>query len=230
MSAHSEVLRAAELLGRGIEVSAKESQTQPNSRGWNPEAFAREQIRTLVRRVFLNSSAKQVVFCAAASSPDVAHVCEQVGESLARETCSEVAVVVEGGEERNVGFSPDHGEDSIRALGKQMGANLWRLPSQVIFRNGENSERNGCWLSSMAKLRSEFEYSVIQGPAAGVSSDAEFLGQLADGLILVLGAHSAHRASVRKVKESLDAGRTRILGSVLSGRLFPIPEGIYRRL
>jgi hypothetical protein len=32
------------------------------------------------------------------------------------------------------------------------------------------------------------------------------------------------------VKESLQSGRSRILGTVLSGRLFPIPERLYRRL
>ena len=82
----------------------------------------------------------------------------------------------------------------------------------------------------LVELRNEFEYSVIHGPAAGISSEAALLGELADGIILVLGANSTRRATARKIKDTLEATRSRILGTVLSERTFPIPERIYRRL
>jgi Mrp family chromosome partitioning ATPase len=85
------------------------------------------------------------------------------------------------------------------------------------------------WLSCLADLRNEFEYAVIQAPAAGVSSEAAMLGQLADGVILVLEAHTTRKAAARKIKESLGA-QSRILGIVLTERRFPVPERIYRRL
>jgi Mrp family chromosome partitioning ATPase len=53
---------------------------------------------------------------------------------------------------------------------------------------------------------------------------------LADGIILVLDAHSTRRVTARKIKESLESGRSRILGTVLSGRTFPVPDCLYRRL
>jgi hypothetical protein len=34
----------------------------------------------------------------------------------------------------------------------------------------------------------------------------------------------------RKIKETLEGAQVRILGTVLSDRVFPIPEEIYRRL
>jgi len=86
------------------------------------------------------------------------------------------------------------------------------------------------WLSCLLELRTEFEYVVIQGPVAAISSEAALLGQLTDGLILVLGAHSTRRATARKIKEILERSQSRILGTVLSERRFPIPERIYSRL
>lgn len=231
MSTNSDVLRASELLGRRLSISIdKEAQPNPAANRWNPEAFAREQIRTLVRRVFLNSATRQVVFCSAASNRDLAHVCEQVGQTLARETTSDVAIVVQTRDQDFCHFSPQSFQVSVKSLATQLDTNLWQLPAHLACQATQHSEGDAPWLSLLSKLRKEFEYSVIEGPVAGISSEAELLGGLADGVILVLGAHSDRRASVRKVKELLEAGHSKILGTVLSGRSFPIPERIYRRL
>jgi Mrp family chromosome partitioning ATPase len=56
------------------------------------------------------------------------------------------------------------------------------------------------------------------------------LGELADGIVLVLGANSTRKATARKIKNTLETMRSQILGTVLSERAFPIPEWIYRRL
>jgi Mrp family chromosome partitioning ATPase len=56
------------------------------------------------------------------------------------------------------------------------------------------------------------------------------MSQFADGIILVLSARYTRRAVARKIKDSLEGKRGRILGIVLSDRVFPIPQAIYRRL
>ena len=71
---------------------------------------------------------------------------------------------------------------------------------------------------------------MIQGAAADVSGEFALLGQLADGIILVIEAHSTRKAIARKLKETLENTQSRILGTVLSGRRFPVPYGIYRWL
>ena len=86
------------------------------------------------------------------------------------------------------------------------------------------------WLPCLAELRNEFEYAAIQGPAAGVSSEAALLGQLTDGIVLVLGARKTRQATALKIKETLEAAECRILGTVLMERTFPIPARIYHRL
>ena len=76
----------------------------------------------------------------------------------------------------------------------------------------------------------EFEYSILEGPPAGESNEATSMAQFADGIILVLSASHTRRVVARKIKEMLDATQARVLGTVLTDRVFPIPEGIYRRL
>ena len=68
----------------------------PEVGGWNPEDFAREQIRGLVRQVFFSNverPVRQVVFSALDPETDVKSICRQVGEALALETAGGVAVV-----------------------------------------------------------------------------------------------------------------------------------------
>jgi hypothetical protein len=233
MSANADVMLGSELIGsraQGTASARVEMFCETND--WNPQDFAREQIRGLVRRVFFGSGAqpvKQVVFSAAGRHTDVAGICDQVGRALALETHAEVAIVGRepGVEEMRRVNAPDV---SIRAWSTQTGINLWHVPGFGRRECGEGSGTGRYWSSWLAELRNEFEYAVIHGPAAGVSSEAAVLGQLADGIILVLGAHSTRKATARKIKEGLEAAQSRILGTVLSERRFPVPERIYRRL
>jgi Mrp family chromosome partitioning ATPase len=48
--------------------------------------------------------------------------------------------------------------------------------------------------------------------------------------VLVIEANYTRRSSAQKAKELLHAANVRVLGTILSGRTFPIPDGIYRRL
>jgi Mrp family chromosome partitioning ATPase len=56
------------------------------------------------------------------------------------------------------------------------------------------------------------------------------MAQFADGTVLVLSADRTRRVAARKIKEKLDGANARLLGVILSDRVFPIPEAIYRRL
>jgi Mrp family chromosome partitioning ATPase len=86
------------------------------------------------------------------------------------------------------------------------------------------------WYSRLCDFRREFEYSILEGPAAGESSDSAIAAQVADGMILVLTAHGTRRATVHRIQETLKSTQTHLLGTILAERRFPIPEGIYRRL
>ena len=235
MSANADVLRRSECIGASVQEAVRPSvEAFCETSDWNPEDFAREQIRSLVRRVFFSSGTRQVrqvVFSAAGPNPDVADICDQVGWALAQETSSDIAIVGREADECGAIRAPRHfGNAAIKSWSTQTAINLWRVPEFRIRNCGEGSRTGRYWLSCLADLRNEFEYAVIHGPAAGISSDAALLGELTDGIILVLGANSTRRATARKIKETLEATRSRILGTVLSERTFPIPERIYRRL
>ena len=79
-------------------------------------------------------------------------------------------------------------------------------------------------------LRDEFAYVLISAPPVGLYGDAALLGQMADGVVLVLEANSTRRVAALKAKQPLDAAKVRLLGIVLNNRTFPIPEKIYRWL
>jgi hypothetical protein len=231
MSANADVLHRADLLGsRTREAELPQVGMVHETNEWNPENFGREQIRGLVQRVFFaggSQAVRQVVFSAVGSNTDVADICDRVGQALALETRAHVALVRR---EHRAGEIVHRRNGAIKSWSTQAAANLWRVPG---FGRGECGEESGTgpyWLSRLSELRNEFEYAVIHGPAAGISSEAALLGQLADGIILVLGAQSTRRATARKIKETLEGAQSRILGTVLSERRFPVPERIYRRL
>jgi len=236
MSANAEVLGRSALIG-----SSERGTVLPRAgafgetKDWNPEDFAREQIRGLVRRVFFASRdrpVKQVVFCAAESHIDVANICDRVAQALALETRSHVAIADrrQGIAEKAYSRPYSPGTPAIKSSSTQMAINLWRVPGIGFGEYGKESGTGLDWLSHLAALRNEFEYAVINGPSAGTSSEAALLGQLADGIILVVRAHSTRKVTARQIKETLEGAQCRILGTVLSARTFPVPERIYRRL
>jgi hypothetical protein len=211
------------------------------SERWNPEGFAREQIRGLVRRVFFSNTerpVRQVVFSAMGAETDVKSICRRVGEALALETTGNIAVVGEypqalpDADAETSGLQPAKGSTLLQQSATRLRGNLWLVPPA-----GKNSatrnedEGNTARLHSyLGQIRREFEYSIVEGPAAGESNEATAMAQFADGIILVLSANRTRRITARKIKEMLEGAQARILGTVLTDRDFPIPEGIYRRL
>jgi len=206
--------------------------------GWNPENFARGQIRGLVRQVFFSNAerpVRQVVFSAFEAETDTRGLCRWVGEALARETPATVAVVggyprLLHGAETERGGPADRGiQDAmpLRQMAARVRGNLWLLPDGPA---GGASVSAASLHSHLGEVRRQFEYSIVQAPPAGESDQATAMAQFADGVILVLCAHRTRRAAASKVKAELEAAQARILGTVLSDRMFPIPEAIYRRL
>lgn len=81
-----------------------------------------------------------------------------------------------------------------------------------------------------AELREAFDYILISAPALSRETEATLIGQVADGVVLVVEANHTRRETVRRAKEQLESANVRLLGAVLDQRTFPIPERIYKRL
>jgi hypothetical protein len=221
------------------EVTEPQPWAVRESIAWNPDRFGEEQIRSLVRQVFLPGwpkPARQVVFCAVEDG-DVAGICLRVSQVLAAQIPGTVALVEAHLE--SVHESDDYGPSpvfrpgafrSIRDSARRVSSHLWRVPREM-FLAGNEAGLSVEWLPGrLRELRLEFDYTIVHGPPAALCSDAALLGYLSDGVVLVLEADVTRRAAAQRAVQTLQATNARLLGSVLSKRTFPIPEGIYRRL
>jgi hypothetical protein len=210
-----------------------ESRTVPVAAGWNPEDFGREQIRSLVRKVFFAKGAcpvRQVVLSALDPQTDVKSICLRVGVALALESAASIAVVGDHPQilrDTETNLPEIDGSVPLRQAATRLRGNLWLVPGSA---KDERRRATASLHLYLAEMRREFEYSILEGPPAGDSDETTAMAQSADGIILVLSAHRTRRVVARKVKEMLDAGQAHVLGTVLTDRVFPIPEGIYRRL
>jgi len=216
----------------------------PGAKDWDAQQFAQEQIRGLVRRVFLQGwprPARQVVFSPASPQVEVASVCRKAGEALAAECAGRVALVEAEARtralEQSYGRTGNIGEEiaetagALRKSSRQVGRNLWLVSAGTFLGSGENAHNSAWFLSRLGELRREFDFALIHAsPAGEADGSAAFLGRLADGLVLALDAHRTRRLSAMKIREQLSLANVRLLGMVLRDRMFPIPESLYRRL
>ena len=217
------------------------AQAGPRPAGrWNPETFAREQIQGLIQQVFFANTVRQVrqvVFSAIEPETDVRSICRRVGEALALETQGNVAVmgdcprlVTSAEIQRQPMMEAETRQESVpplRRIATRVRRNLWLVPAAG---NGGDPATTASLHSYLGEMRREFEFSIVEGPPAGESNEATAMAQFADGIILVLSAQRTRRVTARKIKEALERAQARMLGTVLSDRVFPIPERIYRRL
>ena len=204
----------------------------PRTKGWSHESFASGQIQGLIRQVFFSnapSRVRQVIFSAVDPDTDVPSICNQVGEALALETTESVAVLGGLGDRPAFGAVADQRHRRplmpLQRIATRVHGNLWLLPPAAL-EGGSTSSLH----SYLGELRREFEFSIIAAPPAAESHAAIAMAEFADGIILVLSANRTRRATARNVKQALEAAQARLLGTVLSDRVFPIPERLYRRL
>jgi hypothetical protein len=226
------VMAAPDVVAAAQTVEARpEAWNLRRSSGWNPEAFAQEQILGLVRRVFFSGAerlVRQVIFSAVETETDVRSLSCRVAEVLASETAGSVAVAkgADGMLREAMGSRESReGKERLRQIATQMRRNLWLLPAR-----GEEPVTAASLNQYLSEIRREFEYSVVAARSLGESTEAMAMSQFADGIILVLSARHTRRAAARWIKEGLEGSRARVLGAVLSDRVFPIPEAVYRRL
>ncbi len=242
MSARPEVARPdganVDLFPSPAQTPMVEHEPAGSPAGWSPENFAREQIQGLVRRVFLsnaNPPVRQVVFIAVEAETAVRAICRRAGEALAAEGAGTVGVMGEFPRLLQNPEAPEMSEERtrfgvippLRRIATRVRGYLCLVPGSAASAAGVTTSSLRSYLG---ELRREFDFSVIEGPAEGMSSAAVAMAQFADGIILVLSAQHTRRITARKIKQSLEGAQGRLLGTVLIDRVFPIPQGIYRRL
>jgi capsular exopolysaccharide synthesis family protein len=108
--------------------------------------------------------------------------------------------------------------------------NLWLLSSGTLAVDSPSLLASDFLRVRIDELRMQFDFVIIDAPPLTRYSDAIALGQLSDGMVLVIEADSTRREAAAVVAENLRNANIPILAAVLNKRSFPIPEKIYNWL
>jgi Mrp family chromosome partitioning ATPase len=206
---------------------------------------ARESTLMLVQRIFLQQThdpPRMVVFAGIDHGNGCSQIAALVAETLAGNAPGAVCLV-----EANfrspalpamLGTTNYHGltdalleQDPIRSFIKPVcNESLWLLSSGPLAADSPNLLTSERMNTRSAELRKEFDFVIVDAPPMTRYADAIALGQLSDGIVLVLEAESTRREAALVAVENLRSSKIQILGAVLNRRTFPIPEKIYSRL
>ncbi len=211
----------------------------------NIDKLTREESQKLVQRVFLAQGAENprvVVFAGIDHGNGCSQICAQTARILADNVQGSVCLLDANLRTPSLpnifGVTNHHGltdalmeADSVRSYAKPLTpSNLWLLSCGSMPAGSSNMLTSARMKDRIAELRREFDYVLVDAPPLNEYSDAIALGQLADGLVLVLEANATRRESALRIADTLRATQIRVFGAVLNKRTFPIPEGLYNRL
>jgi Mrp family chromosome partitioning ATPase len=205
--------------------------------------LGQNEVGKLVQRVFVFSNShapRVVVFSSADDCNGSGEICFRAGELLAAQRSGSVCLVDANHRAPSlhqlsrVPKSPGLTDATskggpIRDFGVQVG-NLWIIPPGSTYAAAQGLFPSGPLRLRIGELRKEFDYVLIDAPPVTSGGDAVLLGQMADGVILVVEANSTRRETAWLAKEAFDNAEIRLLGAVLNNRTFPIPEALYRKL
>ncbi len=206
---------------------------------------ADDEVLGLVQRIFRLQTRKPpqvVVFAGIDHGSGCSGICRGVAEALASDPNGSVCLL-----EANLrspalpamfGTTNHYGltnallqGDPIRSFAKRLnGDNLWLISSGSIAEDSPNLLASERLKARIAELRAEFEFVIVDAPPLTRYADAIALGQVSDGLVLVLEANSTRREAAQVAASSLRASNIDILAAVLNKRTFPIPDTIYKRI
>jgi succinoglycan biosynthesis transport protein ExoP len=212
------------------------------------DKLIREETHKLAQSIFLMSgtdSPRVVTFAGVEEGAGCTWLCAHVADILASQGVGSVCIV--DANIRKPGMGNIFGASSEQGLSEAlssggpvrefakpiMGENLWLLPSgSSAADNGEAVRllNSDTMKARVTELRNEFDYVLIDSAPMNTNAEGVLLGQLADGLVLVLEANSTRREAAVRITETLRSSNVRVLGAVLNKRTFPIPESVYSLL
>jgi Mrp family chromosome partitioning ATPase len=209
-------------------------------------AVIEDEIMKLVQQVFVLPSGDQapgaIAFCALDKGAGCSWVCARVSEMLAEQVPGRVCIVDANLRSpslhehfrigKGAGFS-----DAMKSAAPirefvrpSWNSHLWFMSAGAVASEPNRVLNPARLHARFAELRAEFDYVLVDTAPMGSHADALLLGQLTDGVVLVVGSNVTRRETARIAKESLEAARIPVLGAVLNKRTYPIPEALYQRL
>jgi protein-tyrosine kinase len=226
------------------DVRPRAKSNAPTAVSINVDKIAREESLKLVQSVFLLQGAphRTVLFAGVDSGSGCSRICVDAAETLAHNASGSICLVDANfrapslpesfGTSNHYGLADALRKDGpVRHFVKSLRPkNLWLLSCGSAANESTGLLNSEKMKARIRELREEFDYILLDAPPLSTYADAVALGQLADGVVLVLEAHSTKREAASRVADHLRAANVKILGAVLNKRTFPIPESLYQLL
>jgi Mrp family chromosome partitioning ATPase len=246
MSRNFEVLQKAGWKQGHFEKQDYASNVDVGPKRYAPKAeVVRDEAAKLVERVFLNPglrAPRMVVFSGVNQGAGSSWVCARASKILAAQVNERVCAVDANIQtptlHRDVGEGNFSGwADALResrsmvALASQVkGSNLWLLPAGKpgpVSRDLRAANRFG---TSIAELRAEFGYVLVDSAPVTAEYYAAEFGQEADGMILVMESSGTSPHAALRAKQDVEARGIPLLGIILNQSSDPLPTFLRRLL
>lgn len=120
------------------------------------------------------------------------------------------------------------GASSIDGALMAVTENLWLLPAGS--KAGDQPFTSEGMRAVISELLQRCDYLVVSAPDYGSYAKLATIATTTEGVVLVLDAATTRRATAQRAKAMLEAAQVKIIGSVLTNRMNPIPDFIYTRL
>jgi Mrp family chromosome partitioning ATPase len=182
----------------------------------------------LVQRLFLlprSGAPKIVVFCGVNTNDAAEFVSARAAEVLASQVQQQVCLVDANLREPSLHrrFDLDEalelrgdGSTSPQKEPSRLAApNLWVLPARAVRESCPGLPAGGV-NEQLLRLRKKFGFVLICAPALDSAPDGILLGQISDGVVLVIRERITHRDTAIRARRSLDRYAVRLLGVVMN--------------
>lgn len=108
--------------------------------------------------------------------------------------------------------------------------NLTVLPAGHIPANPAELLSSQKMKNLLTELKAQFDHIILDMPPVIPYADPRILGPLADGVVMVIRTGKTRREAVLRAEETLKKVGAKVLGYVLTGIEYHIPEYIHRHL
>ena len=182
----------------------------------------REAYNALRAKVLQQSDKKVIMLTGCRSGEAAGKAAQELAGSLARSGYKTLLVDADlpGNKETAEGAGRmqvlSMGADPESAIRKAEISGLYVLPANGTSQEASDLIASQGFGKAIEKYRDEFDYVIIEAPAAGEVSDALRIAQYCDGILLVIAAESVRKSTAERVAEQLKGTGCPVIGTILS--------------
>lgn len=190
-----------------------------------------EQIRALVQQLFFRQEfplVRHVAVVAPDSQTDTEQLCLGIARVLAEDESRVVGLIDASPGSIVLPIDAKSSPSSGRACRSEVAPRLWVVPFESWLDGTDSSPVSNQNMYRLRQIASGFEFSLLRCPPVAWLTSR--IAQGCDGLVLVLTANKTRRLVAAQMRDQLRSAGIPVLGIVLTGRRFPVPQGLYRNL